>query len=116
MDPPELKLKNCPGEAWVGNGKCDDEVNIPECNYDGGDCCMEPYVQGFCTICVCYENWLGISREINYLCLRFLFRPHMYLYEYFICSLFKRKIGRDKNLKRKVSSNVVIYWSISLYF
>ena len=56
MDPPELKLKNCPGEAWVGNGKCDDEVNIPECNYDGGDCCMEPYVQGFCTICVCYEN------------------------------------------------------------
>ena len=56
MEPPELKLKNCPGEAWVGNGKCDDEVNIPECNYDGGDCCMEPYVQGFCTICVCYEN------------------------------------------------------------
>ena len=67
MEPPELKLKNCPGEAWVGNGKCDDEVNIPECNYDGGDCCMEPYVQGFCTICVCYENWLEISREINYL-------------------------------------------------
>ena len=78
MEPPELKLKNCPGEAWVGNGKCDDEVNIPECNYDGGDCCMEPYVQGFCTICVCYENWLGISREINYLFkTRFLFRPHM---------------------------------------
>ena len=35
-EPLETKLPNCPGEAWVGNGKCDDEVNIPECNYDGG--------------------------------------------------------------------------------
>ena len=47
----------CPSaEAWVGNGKCDDETNIPECDYDGGDCCMDPYVQGFCTICVCYDE------------------------------------------------------------
>ena len=23
----------------VGEGRCDDDVNIPECNYDGGDCC-----------------------------------------------------------------------------
>ena len=25
--------------ALVGNGYCDDEMNIAECNFDGGDCC-----------------------------------------------------------------------------
>ena len=24
---------------YVGDGYCDDETNIPACNYDGGDCC-----------------------------------------------------------------------------
>ena len=56
LEPKEIELPNCPAEAWVGNGKCDDETNIPECEYDGGDCCMDPYVQGFCTICVCYDD------------------------------------------------------------
>ena len=23
----------------VGEGQCDDDVNTPECNFDGGDCC-----------------------------------------------------------------------------
>ena len=56
VEPKEIELPNCPAEAWVANGKCDDETNIPECNYDGGDCCIDPYVQGFCTICVCYDD------------------------------------------------------------
>ena len=56
VDPVNITMPNCPAEFWVNNGKCDDEVNIPECDYDGGDCCLEPYVQGFCTICVCYDD------------------------------------------------------------
>merc|ERR1711971_494388 len=32
---------DCPESLkhMVGEGTCDDDVNIPECNYDGGDCC-----------------------------------------------------------------------------
>ena len=32
---------DCPTWAsyMIGEGQCDDEVNTPECNYDGGDCC-----------------------------------------------------------------------------
>ena len=30
---------DCPLPFMIGEGQCDDEVNTPECNYDGGDCC-----------------------------------------------------------------------------
>ena len=26
---------------WINDTICDDENNVPECNYDGGDCCQE---------------------------------------------------------------------------
>ena len=29
----------CPNPNMVGNGICNDETNILECNFDGGDCC-----------------------------------------------------------------------------
>ena len=29
----------CTNVALVGNGFCNDETNIADCNYDGGDCC-----------------------------------------------------------------------------
>ena len=29
----------CPNSNMVGNGVCNDETNNLECNYDGGDCC-----------------------------------------------------------------------------
>ena len=28
--------------VFVGDGVCNDETNIAECNYDGGDCCPNP--------------------------------------------------------------------------
>ena len=28
--------------AFLGNGVCNNETNIAECNYDGGDCCSNP--------------------------------------------------------------------------
>ena len=30
--------------SWVGNGKCDSQNNRPECQYDGGDCCLKTCV------------------------------------------------------------------------
>jgi hypothetical protein len=29
----------CPNSKLVGDGICNDETNNVECNYDGGDCC-----------------------------------------------------------------------------
>ena len=33
-------LEFCP-DIKIGDKFCDDELNIPSCNYDGGDCCDE---------------------------------------------------------------------------
>ncbi len=38
-----------------GDGKCDDGNNIPECDYDGGDCCGCPVEKGMCTECACKD-------------------------------------------------------------
>eukprot|EP00752_Nemacystus_decipiens_P017790 g15950.t1 len=32
-------IDDCPSTLSIGNGFCDEVNNIPECNYDGGDCC-----------------------------------------------------------------------------
>eukprot|EP00752_Nemacystus_decipiens_P018357 g16468.t1 len=32
-------LEDCRWLPAVGDGNCDMDMNIPECNYDGGDCC-----------------------------------------------------------------------------
>ena len=31
----------CNVTQWVGDGYCDDVSNTIECNYDGGDCCLD---------------------------------------------------------------------------
>ena len=40
----------------VGNGFCNDETNILECNYDGGDCCGSCIITDYCTNCTCIGN------------------------------------------------------------
>ena len=30
---------SCPNLEMIGNSFCDEETNIVECLYDGGDCC-----------------------------------------------------------------------------
>lgn len=32
---------------------CDDDMNIPECNFDEGDCCSEEKENDFCEECLC---------------------------------------------------------------
>ena len=41
---------------FAGDGFCDDDVNIPSCNYDNGDCCNDPVISGDCQECYCYET------------------------------------------------------------
>ena len=38
----------------VGNGFCNDETNIPACNYDGGDCCGRNVNVDHCSQCNCF--------------------------------------------------------------
>ena len=37
----------------VGDGFCDDETNNNECNYDGGDCCLNVNTE-HCEDCICH--------------------------------------------------------------
>ena len=48
-------LEQCQYPNWViGDGICDDISNIPECTYDGGDCCGG--ATHYCTLCECHSN------------------------------------------------------------
>ena len=47
--PPNPKCKS------AGDNICDDEANIAECKYDGGDCCGEGKEKWACTICKCLD-------------------------------------------------------------
>ena len=40
----------------VGNGFCDDDTNIAECDYDGGDCCGYHIDSDHCTACICLHQ------------------------------------------------------------
>ena len=37
----------------VSNGFCNDETNNPDCNYDGGDCCVVDANTSVCSECAC---------------------------------------------------------------
>ena len=38
----------------VGNGFCNGETNNPDCNYDGGDCCVVNANTNACSECICH--------------------------------------------------------------
>ena len=43
----------------VGDGFCNDETNIVECNFDGGDCCGSCINRDHCIHCTCIGNVTG---------------------------------------------------------
>lgn len=47
---------DCKNITLVGNGICNDDTNIIECNYDGGDCCGSCIVKTHCLVCLCLQN------------------------------------------------------------
>ena len=43
----------------IGDGYCNDEVNIFDCDYDGGDCCGSCVNTDLCTDCSCHGEIIG---------------------------------------------------------
>ncbi len=41
---------------WIGDSFCDDETNTEECDFDGGDCCLDEVDTDYCTICECLTD------------------------------------------------------------
>ena len=39
----------------MGNSNCNDEANTADCNYDGGDCCININTD-YCSECKCYHD------------------------------------------------------------
>ena len=52
----------CSNPEMVSNSVCNDETNIVECNYDGGDCCQNPNMVGD-GICNNEANNLGCNYD-----------------------------------------------------
>ena len=46
-------LKKCDRQ---GDGYCDDRENNAYCDFDGGDCCLNPVNNQFCSECWCYAD------------------------------------------------------------
>jgi hypothetical protein len=55
---PKPKI-GCGVPAYKGDGNCDDENNIKECDFDGGDCCLAKVVKTYCKICKCKDPKAG---------------------------------------------------------
>ena len=42
--------------GWKGDKICDDACNVPELQFDGGDCCFDEINAEFCSFCFCYQD------------------------------------------------------------
>ncbi len=40
----------------VGDLFCNDENNNEQCDYDGGDCCIEEIQTDHCSVCECIQQ------------------------------------------------------------
>ena len=54
LDP---KYEGCPNRALMNDGFCNDLNNIPQCDWDGGDCCFNGNVgwDNYCGACECLD-------------------------------------------------------------
>ena len=48
-------FSGCPHPHWIGDGFCNDKTNTAECDYDGGDCCVNINTD-YCIECTCYHE------------------------------------------------------------
>ena len=45
----------CENPQYIGDGYCDDHLNIHDCTYDGGDCCGTAVQTMYCSDCECLD-------------------------------------------------------------
>ena len=50
-------------KSRIANGICEDDVNVQECDYDGGDCCKQDSNINFCDDCLCIQPHKEIIEE-----------------------------------------------------
>ena len=56
------------GKFNIGNYYCQDFLNNPNCNFDGGDCCGACINTDQCSDCVCHEGGApAIDTSCNHL-------------------------------------------------
>ena len=52
-----FQFSDCSGPLeLLDNGVCNDEVNNPECSFDGGDCCGDCINTELCSTCLCHAE------------------------------------------------------------
>ena len=51
--------------AYKGDGFCDDINNNADCEFDGGDCCLNPVQTYYCTECLCHNTSYIPSKSLN---------------------------------------------------
>jgi len=61
---------DCLTHTWNGDKYCDDFLNTESCNWDGGDCCLDPADKpsnwdGWCDACQCLQPCEGPSHWIG---------------------------------------------------
>ena len=48
-------------EQNIADGYCDDKNNVEECQWDGGDCCLDTVLTDYCEDCACLDPGAGDS-------------------------------------------------------
>ena len=51
-----IPVTDCIQFTMANDGYCNDETNIANCNYDGGDCCLLNSNIDQCSECLCGTN------------------------------------------------------------
>ena len=52
-------------DSWIGDNYCDDQNNVAECQYDGGDCCGDNVDTTYCSACECLEQTTTTTTEVS---------------------------------------------------
>ena len=52
-------VSECKQNSFISDGYCNDETNIVECGYDGGDCCGSCINTEYCLNCTCIDDTIG---------------------------------------------------------
>ena len=60
--PASDKSHQCAVE-FKGDGFCDDACNVPNQQFDRGDCCLDMISNDYCSFCFCYQDCTFHSKK-----------------------------------------------------
>ncbi len=58
-------MGHCTEEEFFSDGLCDSYLNLQECLYDGGDCCIKESDCSYCAgnECICHKTGLAHCKD-----------------------------------------------------